>query len=70
MPSNVRLGCLYCDRSDFDGVDTIPSDWTDVHEVRSLEESCRPVEPHDRGRSVFDWETHLGVCPECQHMAL
>jgi hypothetical protein len=62
----VRLGCIYCDRGDFDGVSEIPSDWSDVQEVQSLEDALRPVSFESDTRSVLDWETHLGVCPECQ----
>ena len=66
MSSKIRLGCSYCDREDFNGIDELPSDWTDVHEVRSFEEAIREVDMDDQSRSVFDWQTHLGVCPECQ----
>ena len=65
MTGKIRLGCCYCDRSDFDGVDALPEDWDDIDEVRSLEESMRPVAIDDDTRSVLDWQTHLGVCPEC-----
>jgi len=66
MSGRIRLGCMYCERSDFDGVDAIPDDWEDIEEVRSYEESTREVAVDDITRSVFDWETHLGVCRECQ----
>ena len=68
MAERIRLGCMYCDRGDFDGVDKIPADWVDVEEVRSYEEACRPVAIEDRSRSVMDWETHLGVCPDCKRV--
>ena len=66
MNGKIRLGCQYCDRSDFDGVDKLPKDWDDVSRVRSLEEALREVDEDDTTRSVFDWETHLGTCPECK----
>lgn len=66
MSGKIRLGCSCCDREDFDGIDELPSDWTDIHEVRSFEEATREVDLDDQSRSVFDWQTHLGVCPECQ----
>jgi hypothetical protein len=47
----LRLGCCYCDRTDFDGVDSIPTDWKNVQEIRTEE--------------LGIWETHLGVCPDC-----
>ena len=63
----IRLGCLYCDRADFDGVFELPNDWSDIQAVQSLEEASRQVEESDSdSRSVLDWETHLGVCPACQ----
>jgi len=64
---SIRLGCIYCDRDDGDGISEIPADWSDVHEVQPLVESRRPVaEGELHLRSVFDWQTHLGVCPACQ----
>ena len=61
----VRLGCTYCDRDDFDGVTELPKDWLDVQEIQSWEDSVRPVAADDTQRSVHDWQTHLGICPEC-----
>ena len=66
MNGKIRLGCIHCDRNDFDGVDKLPKDWDDVSRVRSLEEALREVDEDDTTRSVFDWETHLGTCPECK----
>jgi hypothetical protein len=57
---------MHCDRDDFDGVDVLPEDWEEIGEVRSYDESMREVAVDDQTRSVFDWQTHLGVCPECQ----
>ncbi len=65
MNGKIRLGCIHCDRNDFDGVDKLPKDWDDVSRVRSLEEALREVDEDDTTRSVFDWQTHLGTCPEC-----
>lgn len=63
----IRLGCYSCDRSDFDGVDELPSDWEDIIPVQSWEESICPVETDsEEGRSALDWQTHLGTCPDCQ----
>ena len=66
MSKKIRLGCTHCDRSDFDGVDALPEDWEDIDEVRSLEEAIREVPFDDKTRSVLDWQTHLGTCPECK----
>ena len=66
MSGLIRLGCMHCDRDDFDGVDTLPDDWEDIEEVRSYDEATREVAADDQTRSVFDWQTHLGVCLECQ----
>ena len=66
MPEIIRLGCLYCDRTDYDGVNELPAGWEDIHEIQSVEEAYRPVTEEEPQRSVLDWETHLGVCPECQ----
>ena len=60
----IRLGCLFCDRDDCDGVETIPSDWHAVDHVQSYEDSL--AEASDKSGSVFDWQTHIGVCPDCE----
>jgi hypothetical protein len=61
-----RLACLYCDTTECDGVQVIPDDWADVDFVRSYARACEEVAFDDPKRSVFDWYTHLGVCPDCQ----
>lgn len=62
----IRLGCLYCDRADFDHVDCLPSDWERIESVQSYENSILPKAFSERqGESCFDWQTHLGVCPDC-----
>jgi len=64
----IRLGCHYCDVA-LDGIDCVPPGWTEVEEIRSYERAIEPVpDGQDRnkyGDTVVDWETHLGVCPEC-----
>lgn len=60
-----RLGCVHCDRDDFDSVNCLPEDWHCVEEIAPWEESCRPVQGDEKTESVFDWQTHLGVCPAC-----
>ena len=59
----VRLGCVHCDRDDCDSVESLPEDWHRVEEIAPWEEACRPVQAGEAG--VFDWQTHLGVCPAC-----
>jgi hypothetical protein len=68
--AKIRLACLFCDREDLDGVDSLPSDWFAVDEVQSYEESIREADLTNANVSVFDWYTHLGVCPECQQAEL
>lgn len=60
----IRLGCLFCDRDDCDGIEEIPADWYAVDHVQSYEDSYAEV--HDRQESPFDWQTHIGICPECE----
>ena len=60
----IRLGCLFCDRNDCDGIDAIPASWFSVEEVQALDASL--LEADD----VSSWQTHLGVCPECQEIEL
>ena len=66
MSGKIRLGCHHCDREDFDGIDDLPTDWMDILEVQSLAEATLEVDFQDKSRSALDWQTHLGVCPECR----
>jgi hypothetical protein len=43
-----------------------PIDWEDIDEIQSYEDSIRETSPDDLGPDIMFWETHLGVCPECQ----
>lgn len=61
-----RLGYFHCDRTDYDGATELPADWTEITEIQSLEQALTPVDFTVPTRlSVFEWQTHLGVCPEC-----
>lgn len=66
MTKTIRLGCIRCDREDFDGVEELPDNWEDVDEVQSYEESIKEVEADDPTGDVTFWQTHLGTCPDCQ----
>ena len=66
MSGKIRLGCVCCQREDFDGITSLPGDWQDIDEVQSLEDSLREIAPDDPDGDVTFWETHLGVCPDCQ----
>jgi hypothetical protein len=71
--ATIRLGCMMCDRNDFDGItpeqleEAIQTGWKDVSRVQTYRESRRMYDTDDTppGCSVFDWETHLGWCPDC-----
>lgn len=65
-----RLACVSCDRGDYDGVYRLPQNWTEIQKVQSLAESKEPVENRTSNRSLFDWHTHTGYCPECQKAEL
>ena len=65
-PGTIRLGCMRCFRDDFDGICDLPDDWEDIEEVQSLEESLREIDPDDPDEDVTFWETHMGLCPDCQ----
>jgi hypothetical protein len=58
-PVWIRLGCLYCDRSDYDGI-------TDL-ELELLKETWEDIGEFNASL-VADWETHMGVCPECRRL--
>ncbi len=62
----IRLGCVHCDRNDFDGMELLPTDWFDVTFIQSWEASIEIIETDDPFRGIAtNWETHLGVCPSC-----
>ena len=62
----IRLACVSCDRDDHDGVWRLPKGWTEIQKWQTLSESMKEVTEGDSSRSVFDWHTHTGYCPECQ----
>lgn len=64
---SIRLGCLFCDRNDCDGIEMIPVSWFSVEEVQGLEASLKEAGDADK---VSSWQTPLGVCPECQEIEL
>ena len=64
--SPIRLACAGCDRDDYDGVWRLPKDWTGISKEQTLGQSMAEVVSNDTVRSVFDWHTHMGYCPECQ----
>ena len=66
MSGTIRLGCICCSREDFDGIDRLPEDWDAIDEVQSYEESIQEVDPDDPNGDVTLWETHMGLCPDCQ----
>ena len=66
MTKTIRLGCVRCDREDFDGVDELPHNWEDIDELQSYEDSIKEVAADDPSGDVTFWQTHLGVCPDCQ----
>lgn len=66
MPEMIRLACRSCDTEDCDGVDEIPEGWVDVDFVQTLEASQQEIPLNDDSRSVTEWYTHLGLCPQCQ----
>lgn len=63
---SIRLACMFCEREDFDFVETTPDTWSSIEEVQSYEASIEEADISKSDVSVLDWFTHLGVCPECQ----
>ncbi len=66
----IRLACRLCDGEDCDGVASVPHGWFDVQEVQSYAASLQTVDRNDSRKSVFDWFTHLGICPDCYEEAI
>ena len=66
MPEKIRLACRNCDTEECDGIEEIPADWVEVQFVQTLEASQQEVALNDDSRSVTEWYTHLGLCPDCQ----
>ena len=74
MRKTIRLACATCDRHDCNGISAaelkhaIKNGWKEVSRVQNYRESCKTCTNSDdapRGYSVFEWWTHLGLCPEC-----
>lgn len=68
----IRLACAYCSRDDCDGITNLKAavGWTDIGRVQSYRQACKTYDDPSKapaGYSIFDWWTHLGVCPDCQH---
>lgn len=69
----VRLSCMECFGADHDGISEvelsalIAAGWRNVEQVQTLEQSLTVYDADEApaNYSVFDWETHRGVCPEC-----
>lgn len=62
----IRLACNRCDASEDEIPDLKPAldaVWTRVEEVQSYADAIEEVDFDDHSRSVFDWQTHLGMCP-------
>jgi len=52
MTNIYRLACERCDRTDYDEVLQLPTDWEEIGEA-------------DDSGSASQWWTHVGLCPEC-----
>ena len=61
----IRLACRFCDRDDCDFINDLPADWCSVEEVQDYEASLREALPSMPEVRIFEWFTHLGVCPDC-----
>jgi hypothetical protein len=53
----IRLGCLKCDRDDYDPT-TIIKALADGWDIDGPSIEALPEDP--------DWWTHLGMCPDCK----
>ena len=56
----IRLACIVCDRSDYDGVDSLPLFWQEI----TKSEDNPDYDPEDADME-FQWWNHEGTCPEC-----
>ena len=70
----IRLACRECDRDDCDGITrtelrkAIRHGWREVERVQTYRQACKTyddISDQPEGFSVWEWWTHLGVCPEC-----
>lgn len=66
----IRLACRFCDRDDCDGVRELPFDWFAIEEVQAFEVAIQTAAASNTRTSVFDWYTHLGVCPDCYEVEI
>ncbi len=71
----VRLARHECDIDEFDGITEAElaeliarAEWQGIEESRRYEQACRTFGSDEKtppGWSVFDWFTHIGICPGC-----
>lgn len=61
----IRLGCLHCDRDDFEGVLMLPDDWHGIHALQAWEQSVCTDPVQDEQSCKESGDTHRGVCPDC-----
>lgn len=65
--TQIRIECRICD-SQHDCTHTLAqlhaAGWKEIGCVRSYADAIRPAND-EPDNSVLDWQTHLGLCPEC-----
>ena len=62
----IRLACEYCDTEECAHIEVIPIGWADIREIQFYGKSLEEIRADDKNRTMLEWFTHLGVCPECQ----
>lgn len=66
----IRLVCMFCDRDDYDFVETLPPDWFSVDEIEEYQVAMQAAELSPKDISQQDWFTHIGVCPTCYEVEI
>lgn len=74
---NNRLSCIWCDRTDFDGIDADQLEqckrdgWMEIRREQTHEESIKTYDNSSDApdsHSVLGRFTYLGICPDCKEL--
>jgi hypothetical protein len=64
-PGLIFLACRECDRTDFEGVEKLPTDWSDLLDESDGYKAAAEVWPEGDEPELGPWWNWSGVCADC-----